>query len=362
MYEIRYVFVEPSHFDESALEHLTEPAFKILQEYLERILYANSYVAKVHEFFKENPKVSKHWSQYPYEKFPVSITSKMGIFVNLALELPVKEADKLRKLLPLFLLDYCLKDLNDEVPLIQIRVLKDKAKEVPVHPFLDDKAFLRETVELADNYVTTLVNESEAFRIYSEMHKVNLFKLNSDLPYTIPATSREYNSILRRVDQQDKQKFALLCRLVIWNYYAEQFGLVRTVIPVKHWSETLEMYDPFRDPEWKPEDSIRDLGTITQEQINQHLTKAEEHFRIVENEMNTLTKYKDVVVKEVTLIHGKPVDEYTEEELISLIRNAREEKNSIADLVNDSKRMAKRSETLTTNITVYTTALDSLKD
>lgn len=370
MYEIRHIFVEPKYFDPDALEHLTEGAFKALEIYLERMVTSCSYDAKVRSFFNEYPRKHKHWSEYPFEKFPIAVSTKMGIFMNLTKVLSTKEADKLKKFIPIFLLDYYLKDLNDGQALIQVRVLKNQNQQVPVHPYLDGKTFLKETVELADNYVTTLVNESDAFRLYSDLNKANQFKLDATLPYTIPATSREYNSILRKVDIQDRQKFALLCRLVIWNYYAEQFGLIHTVIPIKHWSETLEMYDPFKDPNWEPSvsvnHSIKPLGTISVTQLAAEFIKVteEEQLQLAEKVMNnnTLEKYKDVVVKEVTLIHGKPTEDYTESELIALIRGARAEQESIKDLISDSKRMRTRAETLATNISVYTTALDALKD
>lgn len=106
-------------------------------------------------------------------------------------------------------------------------------------------------------------------------------------------------------------------------------------------------YDQFGDPVWEPE-------------IKVHIEQAEQHFKNVENTMNTLDKFKDQASANVHLIHGRPADTYTESELMALIREAQKNKAAIADLVDTSERVKAKSAQYDTDIAVYVTALDNL--
>ncbi len=203
-----------------------------------------------------------------------------------------------------------------------------------------------ETVEVADNYCTVFVNESLCYEAVGRFFKNNPnTEINFDFPYKLDCTNSEYRSALKKLSKEGKANFAALCRVVIWNYYAEEFNIPR--LPIKVRSKHTQPIDP-------------DLDQLTDE-INQHMANAEQSFKKVEIEMNTLTKYAKTPSVTVQLIHGRPADEYTEEELMALIRNAKASQESIADLVDTSKRMKEKSEQYSADIAVYVEALDNLK-
>lgn len=76
---------------------------------------------------------------------------------------------------------------------------------------------------------------------------------------------------------------------------------------------------------------------------------------------NFISKFEDQALVTVKLIHGKPVEDYSEAELIDLIRKAKEQQSAISDLVDVSKRMADKHASIAKNIEVYVKALDALK-
>jgi hypothetical protein len=214
-------------------------------------------------------------------------------------------------------------------------------KTIPTYPNIDRVSFLTSTIELAKEYLIVLTNESYAYSHYCGINKNQDFKLDYTMPYRFRCTAVEYGRIQNKIrDFDQKQKFSILCRLLIWNHYAEEFGLERTVIPVKT----------------NPEPTLDKLAS----DIQTHLEDAQQHFRKVENQMNTLTKFEKETTVTVTLIHGKPVEDYNESELVELIRKARAAQKDISDLVDTSKRMKDRHEKLTADIAIYTEALDSL--
>ena len=205
-------------------------------------------------------------------------------------------------------------------------------------------SFLPETLELAEEYVITATNEYNFYLHVCGYLKKTFFFLGSDLCHYIDETKSEYMKILTRVNQQDKRYFASLVRALVYEHYFEELVKPHTNQPLSYFVSKIHVNTP---------DIL--------EQINNHIHNAEKHLRTVENKMNTLTKYEDQVLVEVKLIHGKPVELWTESELITVIREARSEQREIADLVETSSRMKAKHEKLEKDIAVYVAALDALK-
>lgn len=200
--------------------------------------------------------------------------------------------------------------------------------------------YLQETLDLAYNYLLEFSNEREAYDEICRFFKACKPKtISTGFMYEWSKGRRTYRSYFNKVDPTDKPNFAVLCRIVIWNHYAGEFEL------------------PVYKIKLKLTQSLDDLKS----EIDQHLLDAEQHFRDVGNQMNTLTKFANETTTTVTLIHGKPVEDYNESELVELIRKARVAQKDISDLVDTSKRMKERHEKLSKDIEVYTSALDSLK-
>jgi hypothetical protein len=199
--------------------------------------------------------------------------------------------------------------------------------------------YLPSTVEIAYDYLLEFNNERVAYDTVTDYVNSNKPKtITTAFPYEYAKGRSSYLMFFRKVEQTDRPNFAALCRLLIWNHYAEEFELPRFDIQIK-------------------QKSSEQLRT----EIANHLTNAEQHFKNVENQMNTLTKYASETTTTVTLIHGKPVEDYNESELVELIRKARVAQKDISDLVDTSKRMKERHDKLAEDIKVYTEALDNLK-
>lgn len=194
--------------------------------------------------------------------------------------------------------------------------------------------FKPETIEAAVMFKLHCVNErdfyNEVIYFFKNLASVNI-GINNSFPYCIKCTEKEYKHYFNQINKTDTPHFARLCRVLIYEHYYEEFVKPFTVL------------------------SLMD-------QVKIHLDKADKHFRGVENTMNTLTKYENKPTAMVHLIHGKPVEDYTEKELVSLIRKARQEQEDIKDLVATSERMKSKHTQLEEAIKVYVKALDNLKD
>lgn len=211
--------------------------------------------------------------------------------------------------------------------------------------YAEDRVFEERTVELADNYAIVFINESACYKEITKYFNENKPEyITSEMPHYCFPIRNEYFAALARVKGDDKRHFAALCRMVLWNHYAEEFNLRRVVI---------------KSSNCHKKESEGFSNDLLDEAIK-NLNNAKAHFNNVEIKMNTLTKFEKVPVATVKLIHGRPIEDYTEAELIGLIRKANEQKKDIADLVSTSKRMAARDKELTEAITVYTEALDNL--
>ena len=205
--------------------------------------------------------------------------------------------------------------------------------------------FLPETIELAEEYKLIATNNS-TYYFYFQSYLKRTFYLTTDLNHYIDETRVNYFSCFSKVKEQDKRYFASLVRVLIYEHYFHDLVQPRTNKNITYFIEKIKVHE------------VKDK--LLQE-VDNHLANAEQHFKNVENIMNTLDKYKDQAKVEVTLIHGKPVELYTESELVSLIRDAKAKQQDIADLVDTSNRMKDKHEQLAKDIAVYVSALDSLK-
>lgn len=197
-----------------------------------------------------------------------------------------------------------------------------------------DHEYMQETVDIVDEYVSALVNHVDFYNVVCGL-KIKDGRWDYDLvPYSLKQVYLyKYKS---RVADVDKPKFKHLVKVAVNNYYSEEFGLRPAKILVKQ----------------KPVlDQTQDL-----------IDSAKSKIRNVELKMNTLSKFENVVKAEVVLIHGTPVEELNEQDLINLIRKAKDEKAAIKDLIEDSKRMKEKYDTLSANIKIYSEALDSIND
>lgn len=211
--------------------------------------------------------------------------------------------------------------------------------------YAEDRVFEECTVVIAENYTLAFINDSSCYKQISDYFNENKPEyITSEMPHYYFPVKVEYFNALNKIKGDDKRHFAALCRMILWNHYAEEFNLKRVVI---------------KSSNCHKKESEGFSNELLDEAIK-NLNNAKEHFNNVEIKMNTLTKFEKVPVATVKLIHGRPVEDYTEAELIGLIRKANEQKKDIADLVSTSKRMAARDKELTEAITVYTEALDNL--
>lgn len=195
-------------------------------------------------------------------------------------------------------------------------------------------------VEIATQYINIVVNESKFYKAIERYMATKPKEVSTLMPYRLDSSEcslccKTYYQHLNATTSRDRANFAAICRILLWNYYAEKFDLL--------------------------EYPISTTPSSLFEETQKHLNSANEHLTNVENKMNTLTQYENETLVTVDLIHGRPKDSYTEAQLIELIRKARAAQNDIADLVDTSKRMKERHEKLAQDIAVYTEALDNLK-
>jgi hypothetical protein len=177
--------------------------------------------------------------------------------------------------------------------------------------------YLPKTVEIAYEYLLEFTNERAAYEAITRyVHLSKPTTITTSFPYDYEKGRSSYLKFLRQVEQTDKSNFAALCRILIWNHYAEEFELRLFDIQIKQkFSEQLRT------------------------EIDNHLNNAEQHLRFVENQMNTLTKYASETTTTVTLIHGKPVEDYKEYERLQLLSKAREAQQDTSHQIYTSKRI-----------------------
>lgn len=198
------------------------------------------------------------------------------------------------------------------------------------------------TLDIGDGYVTHITNERQFYFEY--MAGVGKRK---NIPASECLSFGDFGSVFReykaQVTFQDQKHFRKLVQNLLWLHYSEEFcdGEYRAMM-LEH------------------KIKITDQNQNLQNEINQHLEDAQKHFRNVENQMNTLTQYQDQPSVTVHLIHGRPAKDYTESELMELIRKAQVNQKAIADLVDTSERMKKKHEAYAEDIKVYVAALDQL--
>lgn len=200
------------------------------------------------------------------------------------------------------------------------------------------------TLDIGDDYVVHVTNDPEFYREY--MAAVNGRK---NIPASECVSFGNFGCIFReykaQVIFQDQKHFRKLVQNLLWLHYCDQFCYsdYRTMMS-EHKIKVI------------PQPSTEELKT----EINQHLEDAQQHFRNVENQMNSLSKFADQASATVQLIHGRPAEDYTESELMGLIRKAQDNQRAISDLVDTSERMKKKHEAYAEDIKVYVAALDRL--
>lgn len=247
----------------------------------------------------------------------------------------------------------CNEYVHTQISLLYEDIVIQISKPVEDTPEIKHR-YSRETFELAATYVLELTNDGKYYSDVCEWFKHNTV-LDSKVvpphyfPYKATGYYNSYTKALNKSPAQDRQKFAALVRQMLFNHYSEsRFGVAR--------SDTFNIH--FIEEHQEPR---TECNQPIQQQIANHLAKAEAHFTIVENKMNTLTKFEKQVSATVHLIHGRPADDYSESELMALIREAQKNKAALADLVDASERMKAKSAQYDADIAVYVAALDALK-
>lgn len=228
------------------------------------------------------------------------------------------------------------------------KYVPDKKKKITV---------TEEFLQAVDEYILAATNESNYYHSVQSWFDISYNrKLSSGFPVApqIPNLSILINKIRKSdfgmyIDFSEKRTFV---QTMLYLHYTAEFVPDYVDMRISDFYEITRklepVYDVFSDPNWEPE-------------VNEHIEQANQHFKIVENKMNTLTKFEKEVSATVHLIHGRPAEDYTESELMQLIREAQKNKAAISDLVETSERMKAKSEKYDADIKVYVEALDNLK-
>lgn len=186
-----------------------------------------------------------------------------------------------------------------------------------------------ETLDHVMNYVICAINDSEYMAKLDDY--ASNYAYSSVCEKQIPASTAdlapEFQLHINRVRPRDKKAFPDLVRAALWNRHFDK-------TPFAHPTHEL-MYELAEDP----------------------LTPKEEP-----KMSDRIEKYASTAYVQVELLHGRLIETYTQDQLTCLIRDARSDQKDIADLVGDSKRMAKIHAELEDDIQVYLRALDNLKD
>lgn len=168
-------------------------------------------------------------------------------------------------------------------------------------------SFLPETTDLAEEYKLTAINEQKYYKYFQTYLENDTHYLTNDLCHYIPETKLEYMRILGKVNQQDKRYFASLVRALIYEHYFEELVKPYVSKPLSYFLAKIDVL-------------------VKVNKVIPPILKNEQ-----EIVMDTITKYKEQTSVNVQLIHGKPVELWTESELITVIREARSEQREIAD-------------------------------
>lgn len=204
-------------------------------------------------------------------------------------------------------------------------------------PYVISHSFLPKTLELAEEYKIIAISERNYYLYVSDHLKRNSFFLDNSLSHYVEETQVNYFYILAKVSLQDKRYFASLVRALIYEYYFEQLVKPHTDKPLSYFLSKISVLS----------------------KLNKTIPPILENEKVIV--MDTIDKYKKETSVNVQLIHGKPVELWTESELVNVIREARAEQREIADLVETSSRMKAKHEKLEKDIAVYVAALDALK-
>ncbi|MFM7812598.1 MAG: hypothetical protein ACKO7M_13055 [Acinetobacter junii] len=204
-------------------------------------------------------------------------------------------------------------------------------------PYVISHSYLPETIDLAEEYKIVLINERKYYLYVCDYLRKNSCFLESDLEHYIDETRSNYFAIYRKVKEEDKRYFASLVRALIYEHYFEELVKPHTNKPLSYFLSKIYVLN----------------------KVNKTIPPILKDEKVIV--MDTIDKYKKEVSVNVQLIHGKPVELWTESELIAVIREARTEQNEIADLVETSSRMKAKHEQIEKDIAVYVSALDAIK-
>lgn len=197
-----------------------------------------------------------------------------------------------------------------------------------------------ETFDVAQDYVLAAVNDGDLYkkicRWFSEYPEAS-FEGNF-FPHISGDLSHYYRECKNKSHIHDRDFFVLMVKQILFNHYHEHFR--GSYVPYCH--------------------GLHFVEHSTKEEIQTHTETSNDDFKLMENTLETLTEFKDVPSATVHLIHGRPAKDYTEAELMELIRKAQANQAAIADLVDTSARMKKKSEQFAADIKVYVEALDNL--
>lgn len=204
-------------------------------------------------------------------------------------------------------------------------------------PYVISHLFSPETIDLAEEYKIVLTNEHNYYLYVCDYLKRNSYFLESDLEHSIDGTRLKYLVIYSKVKEEDKRYFASLVRALVYEYYFEELVKPHVNKPLSYFLSKVCVLS----------------------KVNKVIPPILENEKVIV--MDTIDKYKKEVSVNVQLIHGKPVELWTESELIAVIRKSRAEQSEIVDLVETSSRMKAKHEQLEKDISVYVAALDAIK-
>jgi hypothetical protein len=250
--------------------------------------------------------------------------------------------------------------------------------------YVKSMIYSEKTVSLAGAYLFNLYSREEGKKLLYKL-KYN-FVFNPALacpPSRIPY--RGENDEFKQVylgyytkvsNEQEKSLFSALVRLMIYNlvayntkfeifpihtyYKGESISLVNIPQYMKTtFNQTFHLLDQEVTDLPASKETLDVSGSVS-------LSEMKPKFVTIFKKETTMselqTKYANVPHATVELIHGIPVENYKEQELVDLINKAQHELEQAKKLADVSTRMKNKCERLETNIKVYIEALDKLPE
>lgn len=319
---------------------ISDKLAKELNDYIIILFSYTGYVTALSEYLESDQQGSFPLSWRVGGNYPSKYFDKY----------PPDDIEKAKFLLPRLIRNYYrhLNKLPQGVPIrIYVYDLYESAGEdekVNQKELECSYEYLLETIDVALSYTEQfLKNNTDVLSIY--FCRTTIDKPTIDIPYRNIQNKGEYLKYFKRVHIDDRPYFATLCRIFIWNSYVTESKKVK--IHIKGHKPLIVV--PVQITDSKP-----NLNCSVD--LTDYFSTDKE----TNSMSNTLTRFKDVVQQEVTLVHGRPHDEWTEEELIKLIRETSASIEAICDLIPVSRKMADKVAQYEENIKVYAALLDNL--